>query len=104
MKEFIYTLFIITILFRLYNYFFGGPSDEEVRQYEVEELDRLAKLRDSGALTEVEFQAHKRELLGLEGESTEPAVSDLEQVEKLAELKEKGVLSDEEFKLKKKSY
>jgi hypothetical protein len=30
----------------------------------VDELERLARLRDAGALTEVEFQAAKTRLLG----------------------------------------
>jgi hypothetical protein len=38
------------------------PSDEGVR---LERLKTLAALRDSGALTEAEFDAEKRRILGL---------------------------------------
>jgi hypothetical protein len=37
------------------------PSDEDIR---LERLKTLASLRDSGALTEEEFQAEKRRILG----------------------------------------
>ncbi|HEY9263253.1 MAG TPA: SHOCT domain-containing protein, partial [Mycobacterium sp.] len=37
------------------------PSDHGVR---LEQLRNLAALRDSGALTEAEFQAEKRRMLG----------------------------------------
>jgi hypothetical protein len=44
----------------------AGPSTSEAsgRQSQVDELDRLAQLRESGALTEEEFAAARQRLLG----------------------------------------
>jgi hypothetical protein len=50
-----------------------GNTDNDSDQYDqvdtqgdsIAELERLAELRDRGALTEEEFSAEKRQLLGL---------------------------------------
>ncbi len=42
----------------------GATSDASLA-YDLEDLEKLAELRDQGILTEAEFTAKKRELLGL---------------------------------------
>jgi hypothetical protein len=49
----------------------GQPEGQAKDLSYIEELKQLAQLREQGVITEEEFTAKKRQLLGLAGEGTE---------------------------------
>jgi hypothetical protein len=64
----------------------------------LDQLERLAALRDEGILSDQEFEAKKPELLRRMPQSRDDV---LEQIKRLAGLRADGVVSDEEFETTK---
>ncbi len=46
----------------------GAPAEPDTERDTLEQLKKLGELRDSGVLTEEEFEAQKKQLLGRERE------------------------------------
>lgn len=71
---------------------FASRRERQAKDAAIGQVERLARLKEQGVLTEEEFVRQKREIL--EDDAPEPIAP---QIERLAHLRDTGKLTDEEF-------
>ena len=71
---------------------FASRRERQAKDAAIAQVERLARLKEQGVLTEEEFVRQKREIL--EDDTPEPIAP---QIERLAQLRDAGNLTDEEF-------
>jgi hypothetical protein len=71
---------------------FASRRERQAKDVAIGQVERLARLKEQGVLTEEEFVRQKREIL--EDDAPEPIAP---QIERLAQLRDAGNLMDEEF-------